>query len=153
MRDLLFCKFYEDKEISHRKLQFAVIVSIYKNQLVFVRHKDRDTYEVPGGKRNGYTENINECACRELVEETGATKFNITPLCTYGIRKNIKGSSEYYGKLFYAEIEELGELPDTEIGEVILSNVVPENLTYPHIQPNILKKLNEYRSLNNLSTF
>ena len=83
-------------------------------------------------------------------EETGAITFNIEPISTYAIRKNREGSSEYYGKLFYADITELGNLPDTEIGEVLLTDKTPENLTYPHIQPNILNKINDYRKSKNL---
>lgn len=41
------------------------------------------------------------------------------------------------GKVYYAEIEELGELPDLEIGEIALFDCMleSENLTYPQIQP------------------
>lgn len=150
MRDLLFCRFCTDEEIPDKKLQFAVIVATYKEKMVFVKHKKRNTYEIPGGKRNGYNEKIEECAKRELEEETGAITFNIEPISTYAIRKNREGSSEYYGKLFYADITELGNLPDTEIGEVLLTDKTPENLTYPHIQPNILNKINDYRKSKNL---
>lgn len=152
MRDLLFCRFCEDGEIPSEKLQFSVVLSTHKGKLVLVKHKKRTTYEVPGGKRNGKRESIDDCARRELQEETGATKFNITPISTYAIRRNEIGSSEYYGMLFYAEIEELGKLGESEIGSVELFDKAPENLTYPHIQPNILKKVNEYRKLNNLPT-
>lgn len=153
MRDLLFCRFCEPGEVSSRKLQFAVIVATYNGKLVYVKHKKRSTYEVPGGKRNGYSENIDNCAKRELYEETGATKFNLIPLSTYAIRKNIEGSSEYYGRLYYAEINELEELPDTEIGEVVLLDKVPSALTYPHINPHIIERVNEYRVSRKLPIF
>lgn len=152
MRDLLFCRFCENEEIPEYKLQFAVIFAIYQDKMVFVKHKKRDTYEIPGGKRDGKEENILNCATRELQEETGAIKFNIEPVSTYAIRKNKVGSSEYYGKLYYAEILELGDLPDTEIGEVLLTNETPKELTYKHIQPNILKKINEYRRTKKFNT-
>ena len=37
--------------------------------------------------------------------------------------------------MFYAEIKELGDLPESEIGEVKLFDALPEKLTYPEIQP------------------
>lgn len=153
MRDLLFCRFCGENEIPSEKLQFAVIVSTYKGKLVFVKHKKRDTFETPGGKRNGRREKIEDCAIRELQEETGAQKFNIVPISTYAIRRNEEGSKEYYGKLFYADIHQIGKLPETEIGKVEFFDKVPTQLTYPHIQPHITNKFNEYRKLNNLSTF
>lgn len=45
-------KFYEN--VSDELLKFAVIVSKSEGRWVFCRHKERDTYEVPGrapGKR------------------------------------------------------------------------------------------------------
>ena len=32
-------------------LKFAVIISFYQGKMVLCRHKDRDTYEIPGGHR------------------------------------------------------------------------------------------------------
>lgn len=137
--ELEFTKFYNLGEIPNYKLKFAVIVAKHKGELVFVRHKDRDTYEIPGGTREP-KEPINKTAHRELIEETGAKKFSIKPICVYGIRKK---KYEYFGKLYIAEIFEFGELPEMEIVEVIKTNTIPSNLTYPKIQPYILEKINE----------
>ncbi len=53
--------FYNIGEIDDRNLKFAVIVSKFQDKWVFVRHRDRDTWEIPGGHReNG--ENIDETA-------------------------------------------------------------------------------------------
>jgi 8-oxo-dGTP diphosphatase len=125
--------------IDDEKLKFAVIVSKYNGKFVYVRHKKRDTWEVPGGHRE-LNEAINDTAARELKEETGAVKFNIKPVCDYLCeyslaRENIDKS---YGRVYYAEIEELGQLPNLEIGEIALFDKMPENLTYPQIQPILL---------------
>ena len=40
-------KFYE--KIEDELLKFAVIISRTQNQYVFCKHKDRDTWEIPGG--------------------------------------------------------------------------------------------------------
>ena len=44
---MLDVKFYETIEDS--LLKFAVIICKSKGKWVFCKHKDRDTYEVPGG--------------------------------------------------------------------------------------------------------
>ena len=91
-------------------------------------------------------EEIDDTAKRELREETGATKFNIDAVCDYSVEK--VGSEISYGRVYYAEIEELGKLPDLEIGEVELFNSMPENLTYPAIQPLLLKMVEEKLRIN-----
>ena len=65
-------------------LKFAVIISKSKGKWVFCKHKERDTYELPGGHReNG--ERIDDTAKRELMEETGAIEFLINPVCVYSV--------------------------------------------------------------------
>ena len=50
-----------------------------------------------------------------------------------------------YGRLYLAEVYELGEVPDiSEIAEIILLDHLPENLTYPDIQPFLFSKSVEY---------
>ena len=41
-------EFYELNSINDELLEFAVIYSMYKNEWVFVKHKDRTTWEMPG---------------------------------------------------------------------------------------------------------
>ena len=71
-------KFYDD--IEDELLKFAVIISKTQNKYVFCKHKDRDTWEVPGGHRE-QGENILDTAKRELYEETGALEFDMEPIC------------------------------------------------------------------------
>lgn len=65
-------------------LKFAVIISQSNGKWVFCKHKERDTYEAPGGHRE-IGEDILETAKRELQEETGATRFDIKPICVYSV--------------------------------------------------------------------
>lgn len=132
-------KVYKFGEINNCSFAFAVINATYKGKWVFVRHKDRDTWELPGGHRED-REDINITASRELYEETGALDFKIEPVCDYSVTNN--GTT--FGRLFYAEIMELGYLPDSEIEEVKLMKEMPDSLTYPDIQPLLHSKGIDY---------
>ncbi len=120
-----------------QNLKYAVIITLYKNKWIFVKHKDRDTWEIPGGRRE-IDEDINDTAKRELFEETGALNFQIKPVCDYCVIRNDEAS---YGRLFYAEVEELGALPDLEIEKIELFDKLPEKLTYPDIQPLLYRRV------------
>lgn len=76
--------FYE--KVDDHLLRFAVIVARHRGKWVFCKHRERDTYELPGGHREP-GERILEAARRELQEETGATAFSIRPVCVLGDRQ------------------------------------------------------------------
>ena len=143
-------KVYELGIVKDEELKFAVIVSKYKGKFVYARHKERETWETPGGHRE-LNEDINDTAARELREETGADKFTIRPICDYLCDYSIERENvdKSYGRLYYAEIEKLGELPDLEIAEIALFESMPEKLTYPEIQPvlfhRVLRELLKYK--------
>lgn len=42
-------RFYD--EVDDALLKFAVIISKYNGKWVYCKHKERDTYEIPGGHR------------------------------------------------------------------------------------------------------
>jgi len=92
-------------KVNDQLLKFAVIMCEYRGKWVFCKHKDRDTYEIPGGHRDK-GESILEAAKRELFEETGATRYHIRPVCAY----SVKDHEETYGMLYYSQIEEFSEL-------------------------------------------
>jgi len=129
--------FYDLNTIEDSELAFAVIVARYNDKWVFSKHKQRDTWEIPGGHREKF-ESIENCASRELVEETGANEFKIIPLCIYSVEKDNVPIN--YGQIFFAEIKSLNELPDFEIEKIEFFNDLPDNLTHPLIQPFIFKK-------------
>ncbi|WFD11376.1 NUDIX hydrolase [Tepidibacter hydrothermalis] len=129
--------FHTIGDVCDSKLEFGVIVAEFKDKWIFVRHRERDTWEIPGGHREK-DENIDHTASRELFEETGAKKFIITPICDYSVTIN---NNTRFGRLFCSEIKELGELPNLEIEEIKLFNVLPENLTYPNIQKYLYEKV------------
>ena len=121
---------YEPGSVSDELLMYAVIMARHNERWIFVRNKNRSTWEVPGGRREP-EESIAETARRELVEETGAEDFHMTPVCIYCV--NWEGAPSY-GQLFFADVDKLGRLPDLEIGELALFEDLPERLTYPEIQ-------------------
>ncbi len=92
-------KFYEN--ISDSLLKFAVIIAKSDGKWVFCKHKERDTYEVPGGHREE-GEDIFETAKRELYEETGAVVYNIEPVCVYSVTaENNFNGVETFGMLYF----------------------------------------------------
>lgn len=142
---MLEVKFYD--KVDDRLLKFAVIISRYKNKWVFCKHRDRDTYEVPGGHREE-REEITETAKRELYEETGALSYDLHRICIYSVVKEepdtVREAS--YGMLYYAEIKEFGELPDMEMELIDFFEKIPEKLTYPLIQPRLIEKVDLFLS-------
>ena len=128
-------KFYENVDDS--LLKFAVIIAKHSGKFVFCKHKERETYEIPGGHRET-GEKIEYTAKRELYEETGAVDYTIEPICIYSVtgknRVNKEGN-ETFGMLFFAEIKKFEHELHNEIERVDLFDNIPENLTYPDIQP------------------
>ena len=138
--DNLEVKFYDT--VADSLLRFAVIISQSNGKWVFCKHKERDTYEVPGGHREA-GEDILETAKRELQEETGAIQFDMQPICVYSVtgknRVNDTGE-ETYGLLCFAEITEFDKELHSEMEKVVLLDELPENWTYPLIQPKLIEK-------------
>ena len=138
---MLEVKFYD--LVADELLKFAVVVSRYDGKWVFCKHKERDTYEAPGGHREA-DEDILDTAKRELQEETGAVKFSIEPVCVYSVtgknRVNDTGE-ETFGLLCYADIEEFSGTLDSEMEQVVLLEKLLDNWTYPLIQPKLIEKI------------
>lgn len=133
-------KFYDSAD--DKLLKFAVIIARSNGKWVFCKHKKRDTFECPGGHREE-NEAIDDTAKRELIEETGAIKFSIHPLCVYSVvgknRINETGE-ETFGKLYYAEIDSFEDELHSEIEKIVLLDSLPTNWTYPLIQPLLVKE-------------
>ena len=105
-------------------LRFVVIYARYQGKWLLVRHRLRDTWESAGGHIEP-GETADEAARRELFEETGALKADITPVCDYSWGKAP-------GRAYIAQIKTLGPLPDQfEMAERRLFDAPPENVTYP----------------------
>lgn len=129
-------KTYDLDDNRDKKLKFAVIIAKVENDWLFVKHKERETWEITGGKRES-GEFIEHTAKRELMEETGAEDFKIIPVFDYSVEIEDKLS---YGRVFYSEVYKLGVLPNLEIGEIKTFKNLPKELTYSKIQPILFEK-------------
>lgn len=136
-------KFYDTVE--DKLLKFAVIVAKSNGKWVFCKHKERDTYECPGGHREA-GENIDDAARRELYEETGAIEYTIQPICVYSVTApdNFNGA-ETFGKLYFADITIFETELHSEIEKIELFDELPTKWTYPLIQPFLLKEVERRR--------
>ena len=140
IKSMIEVKFYD--QVADELLKFAVIISRTENKWVFCKHKERDTYEIPGGRREE-RETILETANRELYEETGAIKYEITPICVYSVigktRVNENGD-ESFGMLYFANIETFEKVLHSEMEKVELFDELPKDWTYPLIQPKLIEE-------------
>ena len=130
-------------QVAEELLQFAVIIARTKGKWVFCKHRERDTYEVPGGRREA-GETILETAKRELREETGAIDFTLKPVGVYSVkgktRYNQNEEDEKFGMLFVADIFSFENELHNEIEKILICDQLVENWTYPDIQPRLLEE-------------
>ena len=125
--DLGYCKESEYTRV--------ICVCKYQGKYLFSYNKKRKGWEIPGGHIED-NETWEEAAKREMYEETGATKIKLTPICVYKIST--------YGILCYCEILELDKLPEEyEMTEILLSDDLPENLTFPESSIVFMNKVKE----------
>ena len=130
---MLEVKFYE--QVDDELLKFAVILSRTQGKWVFCKHKERTTYEIPGGHRES-GETIRETAERELREETGAVEFDMKQVGVYSVKTE---ESETFGMLFVADIFSFEDI-HSEIESILITDDLVEQWTYPLIQPKLLEE-------------
>lgn len=119
-------------------LTFVVIAARVDGQHVFCQHRQRDTWECPGGHIEP-GETPLQAAHRELYEETGCKADWLEPVCIYSVSRDGKAPS--HGMLYRARISRLGEVPPGfEMARVKLFDDLPKAWTYPDIQPHLLKR-------------
>jgi len=119
--------------------RFTVIFARYKNKWLYCRAKNRDAFETAGGHIE-QDESPLEGAKRELFEETGAVSFDISPAFDYTVHVQTGYSN---GQVFFAQIHELGDIPDFEMAEVRLFDAIPDKMRFPKILPVLFEKVKE----------
>ena len=124
--------FFSPDTVKDSLIRFVVAAVRYQDKWVFSRHKARDTWDMPGGRREP-GETAAQAMERELWEETGARKADVTAAFAYSVTKDHVTT---YGMVYFAQIRELGPLPEEfEMAEICLVEQMPEQLTWPEIQP------------------
>jgi len=119
------------------ELTYVVMGARYRGQWIFVRHRERETWELPAGHIEP-GESPDRAAARELYEETGAVRSNLRILSDYSVTV---GEKVEFGRLYSAEVMELEALPDYEIAEIKLGSKLPARLTYPEVQVHLFSLL------------
>lgn len=109
-------------------IAFVAIFTRYQGKWVYCWHKKRKSYEHPAGHVEE-NETPFEAAKRELYEETGIRDCTILPMWDYEYIWE-SGEGRNNGRIFFAEVNALGELPESEMDRIDLFDTVPENYTY-----------------------
>jgi 8-oxo-dGTP diphosphatase len=116
--------------VADRELTYVIMGARYRGKWIFVRHRERLSWELPAGHIEA-GEEPGHAARRELYEEAGVLDTTLNLISDYEV---IDGSRKAFGRFYRAEVKELGPLPDHEIEEIQLSEELPQQLTYPEVQ-------------------
>ena len=134
-------KIHELGAAEEKDLTRVVCVAKYEDKWVFCKHKDRDTWELPGGHIED-CETWLETARREMFEETGALVIEAKPVCLYSVSS--------YGMLCYVEIKKLGKISMFfEMEKMELFDELPKELTYPESHTLLFETVKNYLNNNN----
>ena len=111
-------------------LTYVIVGARYQGQWIFVRHRQRQTWELPAGHIEA-GEEADQAAVRELYEEAGVVKSSLIIVADYSVTV---GEHLAFGRLYMADVIEMEPLPEHEIEEIKLCRELPSNLTYPEVQ-------------------
>lgn len=137
---MISIKLIKSETLLGPELSYVVLGARYRDQWIFVRHNERESWEMPAGHIEP-GEAADEAAARELQEETGAKLFKLNPVSDYSVSVNDRTE---YGRLYFAEIRELDDQLEHEIEELRLAARLPSNLTYPEVQTLLFDRLEAY---------
>ena len=116
--------------VDDSELTYVVMGARYLGKWIFVRHRERLSWELPAGHIEP-GEEPDKAAVRELYEEAGVINSSLKVVSDYSVTLDRKLA---FGRLYYAEVKEMELLPDHEIEEIIFSSELPSHLTYPEVQ-------------------
>ncbi len=123
--------------VDDAELTYVVMGARYLGKWIFVRHRERLSWELPAGHIEP-GEEPDKAALRELYEEAGVVDSSIKVVSDYSVTLDSKLA---FGRLYYAEVKEMEPLPDHEIAEIIFSSELPSHLTYPEVQTQLFSLL------------
>lgn len=126
--------------IEEAKLTYVVIAAREKGKWIFVRHRERSTWEMPAGHiERG--ESAEQAANRELFEETGTVRSTLKYLCDYQVSVDEETES---GRLYFANILDRNAKLEFEIAELCFVPDLPSSLTYPEVQGILFQHANAF---------
>lgn len=127
----------ESELLEDQKLTYVVMGARYQDKWIFVRHRDRQTWEMPAGHiETG--ESADRAAVRELFEEAGVVKSSLEVICDYEVTV---GTRAEYGRLYGVKVYEMEPQKEFEIEELLLSSELPRSLTYPDVQTILFQRV------------
>ncbi len=129
--------------IGASELTYVVIGARFKGHWIFVRHRDRTTWEMPAGHIEN-DESADQAAVRELFEETGAVRSSLDHIHDYSV--TVEGHTGY-GRLYAATVLKLESKLEHEIVELQFSEKLPSELTYPEVQTILFNKVKQHFQL------
>ena len=127
-------------EIALADLTYVVIGAREEGKWIFVRHRERESWELPAGHIEKNEQSL-EAARRELYEETGTVKAEMRVLNDYSVTI---GGRVSFGRIFFAAVEERGPLPESEIAEIMVTEETPLPATYPEAHKVFIRLLEKY---------
>ncbi len=132
------------ESIDDRKLNYVVMAARFRELWIFVRHRERSTWELVSGHiETG--ELPDHAALRELKEEAGVRDCSIHAICDYEVE--VDGKTEY-GRFYGARVNELNEVLEHEIEEITLADKLPDSLTYPEVHTALFPRALEHFGLS-----
>jgi len=138
--DSVETRILEAGSVAESKLTYVVIGARLGEKWIFVRHRDRSTWEMPAGHiEEG--ESAGMAAARELYEEAGVTGSVMEHNSDYEVTV---GSKTEYGRLYSAVVKEIESRLRFETEEIILLDRLPPDLTYPEVQTVLFSRLNDH---------
>ena len=145
---MLKLKYLKSGEYREEDICVSVMAAFHDGKWVFVRDKERTSWELPGGHREK-GETPLQTAHRELYEETGATNADIVPVTAFSITTE-KGTD--YAVLYLAYINAAGPIPESsEVGETREFSRIPADLTYPLIHYDLFNYAQRFLNLQSIA--
>jgi len=130
-------RFLTAGSVEDSELTYVVIGARYRGDWIFVRHRERQSWEIPAGHiEDG--EEPDQAAVRELYEEAGVVESSMTVVSDYQVTD---GSNQGFGRLYFAEVLKIETLGDYEIEEIRFGRELPSPLTYPEVQTRLFSLL------------
>ena len=128
-------------DVSPGVISYVAIGVRHDNKWLFIKHRERGGYEIPAGHPEE-GETPENAAIRELMEETGAEDFIVTPVSYYSVKNE---DETMHGKLFYSEVIRFGDITDKdEVESLFFSEEIPEEVSLPQVMRALFAKLTDF---------